>query len=224
MRRRTIVASGFLGLGLAGVVAAPVAAQTRVAVPIVIHVPRAGVPRTTAPSVSVTTQTTSPHPGVTTTRITVQDTTGRLLGVSPRSDTAGTSSGTTTTRITVQDTTGRLLGVSPRSRMAATPTESMAAPSGATATRITIQDTTGRVLGASPASGMLAPTPSSTSSVRIGVNRGSLRPAGAEDLPGAVGNPGLHTPFALEAGSGARRTVTITSDAPIDTPIVIVGP
>jgi hypothetical protein len=198
MRRRTIVVSGLLGLGLTAVAAAPVAAQTRVAVPIVIHVPRAGVSKATPTSVRVTTATTSHQPGQTTTRVTVQDTTGRLLGVSPTGPTA----------------------------FAPAPPPPSA---GVNATRITVRDTTGRLLGAAPAMGPLS---SSTSSVRITVDRGSSprgagpaapRQAVAGEVSGTVGLSGSGGPFTIAAGSGARRTVTITSDAPIDTPIVILG-
>jgi hypothetical protein len=82
----TVVASVLAGLGLAGVPAQPVAAQSRVVVPVVIQRPRPAPPRAAGtPSLHVTTRTASPQPGVTTTRVTVQDTSGagRTLGLVP---------------------------------------------------------------------------------------------------------------------------------------------
>jgi hypothetical protein len=186
MRRTTVVASVLAGLGLAGVAVGPVAAQSRVVVVPIITQPQRAAPPTSAgrqsvqvtstptsagrQSVQVTTTTVSPQPGVTTTRITVQDTTGRLLGVSPPR-TAAPQPGVTTTRITVQDTTGRLLGVSPPPRMT------------------------------------------------VGADPGGQRQATVGDGPTLV-VPVLVTLPA--ASGGGHQTVTITTDGPIDVPIVIL--
>ena len=95
MRRGMVVASMLAGLGL-GAPAGPVAAQSRVVVPIVIQAPRAATPPSSGTSsVQVTTRTTSSRPGVTTTRVTVRDSTGagRTVGPSPAGRTLATVSG-----------------------------------------------------------------------------------------------------------------------------------
>ena len=76
--KRTVFAAGVLtSVVLVGSSAVPAAAQSRVVVPIVIQAPP---PRTAAPSraqtIRVTTKTTSPQPGVASTRVTVRNTTG----------------------------------------------------------------------------------------------------------------------------------------------------
>ena len=238
MKRQAVGASVLAIFGLVGVAEGPAFAQSRVVVPIVIQAPRT-TPRSTAPSVSVTTQTTTLHPGVTTTRVTVQDTTGRAFGVAPTPRVS--QPGVTTTHVRVEDTTGRAFGVAPVRRVAVPPasTWSGSAPGStwsashpnATATRVTVEDTTGRLLGMVPVSRPVSVMPVTAGSVRF--DRGpawnptgqtTLSSVSVEDLSGASGRPGLLTPFALQPGSGERRTVTITSDAPIDAPIVILGP
>jgi hypothetical protein len=84
MRRVPVAAIALAGLGLAGVAGEPVAAQSRVVVPIIIQ--RSAPQRSAGtPSLHVTTRTASPRPGVTTTRVTVRDTpgAGRDVSLSP---------------------------------------------------------------------------------------------------------------------------------------------
>jgi hypothetical protein len=168
--RRTIVASGIVGgLALVGASAAPAAAQSRVVVPIVIQAPRVTTSSPARPpSINVSTQTATPQPGVTTTRVTVRDTTGagRTVGAPAAISTLGTiPTGTPSTLITV---------------------DRRLAPDGSGApgqTRITVEDVShsNRTLG--------GPAPLAT-----------LRTAGT-----------------------GQETVIVTSDAPVDTPIVILS-
>jgi hypothetical protein len=165
-----VVASMLAGLGLTGAPPGPAAAQSRVIVPIVIQAPRAAAPQSSGTaSVHVTTRTTSSRPGVTTTRVTVRDSTGagRTVGPSPASRTLATiPAGTPSVLVTVD-----------RRRE----------PDGTGApgqTRVTVEDVSrsNRVLG--------GPAP-------VSVHR---------------------------AASIGDQTVIITSEAPIDVPIVILAP
>jgi hypothetical protein len=212
------VAAVLAALGLVGSPAEPVAAQTRVVVPIVIPAPRPAAPRASAPtSVHVTTRTRSPQPGVTSTRVTVQDTSGagRNLGASPTAPTlttvpAATSSlqvttrtaspqpGVTATRIMVRDPSraGRDLGVSPTARMLTT------VPLGTPSTLVTVESPVGP--DGTPAAGR----------TRVIV----------DDVTAAGRVLGSSPPASsLRTAGPGRQTWTITSDEPIDTPIVILG-
>jgi len=170
MRRGMVVASVLAGLGLAGPPAGPAAAQSRVIVPIVIQTQRAApVQAARTPSVQVTTRTVSPQPGVTTTRVTVRDTTGagRSVGLSPASRTMATvPAGTPSVLVTVDRRRGL---------------DGSGAPG---RTRVTVEDVShsNRALG--------GPAPVSI-----------LRAAGL-----------------------GQETLIITSEAPIDAPIVILAP
>jgi hypothetical protein len=164
-----VVASMLAGLGL-GAPAGPVAAQSRVVVPIVIQAPRAAAPPSSGTSsVHVTTRTASPRPGVTTTRVTVRDSTGagRTVGPSPAGRTLATVPvGTPSVLVTVD-----------RRRE----------PDGTGApgqTRVTVEDVSraNHVLG--------GPAPASV----------------------------------YQAASRGDQTLIITSEAPIDAPIVILAP
>jgi hypothetical protein len=167
MRRTTVVASVLAGLGLAGVPAEPVAAQSRVVVPIIIQQPRSAPPRAAGPpSLHVTTRTGSPQPGVTTTRVTVADTTGA----------------------------GRTLGLAPPVRALAT------VPLGTPSVLIRVDRQPAPIVGAA-------------GRTRVTV----------EDVSGADRTLGGPAPETVQAAAGhGRQTVTITSDAPIDVPIVIL--
>jgi hypothetical protein len=169
--RRTIVAAGILtSVALAGSATVPAAAQSRVVVPIVIQAPRPG---TSSPSrtqtIHVTTRTASPQPGVTTTRVTVSDTTGagRTVGMSPAARTLGAASpGAPSVLVTV---------------------DRRLEPQGSGAsgrTKIIVEDVSqsNRTLG--------GPAPVS----------------------------------ALKTASPGQQTLIIKSEAPIDAPIVILGP
>ena len=169
--RWTVAVGSVLGvLGFGGVLASPAAAQSRVIVPIVIQAPRAGVPSTTGTStVHVTTRSTSPQPGVTTTRVTVTNTTGS----------GGTVGGPTAIQT--------LTTVPPGTPSVLVTVDRRLGPSGPGApgqTRVIVSDVSqsGRVVGGAPASSL-------------------LRTAG----------PG-------------QQTLIITSEAPIDAPIVILAP
>jgi hypothetical protein len=196
--RATLVTRLIAFLALAGLPAGPVLAQTRVVVPIVIQAPRVASPQAAPTSVQITTRTVSPRTGGTRTEVTVQDTTG-VHGFSRVSRSAPPSG---ETRVTVQDTTG-VRGFSSRRPSVLSP--------GATTTHVTVQDTTG-VQG--------------FSSVRSG------------PLPGATMTPG-QLPAAGDAGStvvvpfpvtlrpvtaGSLQSLTITTEGPIDAPIVILAP
>jgi hypothetical protein len=170
MRQATVVASVLAGLGLVGLPPGPAAAQSHVIVPIVIRTQRAASPPPArTPSIHVTTRTTSPQPGMTTTSVTVVDTTGagRIVGLSPATRTMMTvPAGTPSVRITVD----RRLG-----------------PDGtgvAGQTRVTVEDVSqsNRVVG--------GPAPVSI----------------------------------LRAARPGQQTLIITSEAPIDAPIVILAP
>src|SRR5262245_50898680 len=104
MRWTTVVASGLGALGIVAIASGPAVAQSRVIVPIVIRVPRTPPSSAGTPSVHVNTQTTSPQPGVTATRVTVQDTTGagRTVGLPPPIQTMTTvRAGTPSVLVTV---------------------------------------------------------------------------------------------------------------------------
>ena len=167
--RRTKVAAGILaGLTLAG--AAPAAAQSRVVVPIVVQAPRpATAPPARPQTIHVTTRTSTPQPGVTTTRVTVRDTTGagKTVGVPPGAKTLGTvSPGTPSVLVTV---------------------DRRFAPDGSGApgrTKIIVED----------------------------VSRSNRTLGG----PASVS--------ALKTASPGQQTLIITSEAPIDAPIVILAP
>ena len=119
MKRMVVGASILTSLALAGVAPAPAAAQSRVVVPIIIQAPR---PAATAPSrtqsIHVTTRTASPQPGVTTSRVTVRDTTGagRTVGMSAGAKTLGSVSADTPSVLVTVDRrltrVGRRQGVS----------------------------------------------------------------------------------------------------------------
>jgi len=170
MKRMVVGASILTSLALAGVAPAPAAAQSRVVVPIIIQAPR---PAATAPSrtqsIHVTTRTASPQPGVTTSRVTVRDTTGagRTVGMSAGAKTLGSvSPGTPSVLVTV---------------------DRRLEPDGSGApgrTKIIVEDVSqsNRTLG--------GPAPVS----------------------------------ALRTASPGQQTLIITSEAPIDAPIVILAP
>jgi hypothetical protein len=177
MKGRVRLMSGMLvGLALAGVPAAPAWAQSRVVVPIVIQAPRPTVPTATGTSsVAVRTQTLSPRPGVTTTLVTVTNTTGRALGVVPP---VGAS-----TRAP-----GPAPGIGPTPRLGPNlGSAAMALPPGVVRSRVTLEDT-------------------------------------AVGTPGVVGRaPTTLTVTRWHTGLGQEK-VSITSEAPIDAPIVILDP
>jgi hypothetical protein len=85
MRQRTAVVGVLAGVGLAGFSVEPVMAQSRVVVPIIVQQPRSAPSTPARTSIQVTTQTVSPRPGVTQTRVTVRDTTGIRGFASPGS-------------------------------------------------------------------------------------------------------------------------------------------
>ena len=166
---QAIVASLVAGLGLAGIPTGPATAQSRVIVPIVIQAPPPPARSTGTPSVQVTTRTASPQPGVTTTRVTVQDTTGA-----------------------------------------------------------------GRTGGLPPATGLMRTVPAGTSSVLITVDR-RLGPDGTgapgrtrvtvEDVSRSSRTSGGAAPVSIQRTAGlGQQTLIITSEAPIDAPIVILAP
>jgi sulfur carrier protein ThiS len=219
MKRMVSAVSVLVGLGLVGSAPEPVAAQARVVVPIVIQVPRVVAPRasTLSSSITVTTRTQASPPGTTTTRITVRDTTGaaRDLSASPTARTqANAPSGTSSVLVR---------------------TRTQASPPGTTTTRITVRDTTGaaRDLSASPTAHTQVNGSSGTSSVLVTVDRpiGPVRPGApgstrvtvedASRAGSAAGGP-VSTSSQRPAGLG-QQTWTITSDAPIAAPIVILG-
>ena len=170
MKGMVVGASILMSLALAGVAPAPAAAQSRVVVPIIIQAPR---PAAAAPSrtqsINVTTRTASPQPGVTTSRVTVRDTTGagRTVGMSEGAKTLGSvSPGTPSVLVTV---------------------DRRLQPDGSGAagrTKIIVEDVSqsNRTLG--------GPAPVS----------------------------------ALRTASSGQQTLIITSEAPIDAPIVILAP
>jgi hypothetical protein len=203
MRRAVGVTSVVVGLGLGlggGLPAAPVSAQTGVMVPIVIRQPGAAVSAPARTSVQVTTRTVSPQPGVTQTHVTIRDTTGVAGYASGRPQ--STEPGVT--RVTIQDTTG-VAGYASGRPLSTEP--------GVTRTHVTIQDTTGingfssRTLGWNRAG---IPQP-------VGGPPGPLRPPTVDDGPTVI------VPFPVTLRPGPQ-SLTITTNAPIDTPIVILGP
>jgi hypothetical protein len=222
--RATLVTSLIAFLGLAGLPAGPVLAQTRVVVPIVIQAPRVASPQAAPTSVQITTRTVSPRTGGTRTEVTVQDTTGvrGFSRVSPSAPPSGE------TRVTVQDTTG-VHGFSRVSRSAP--------PSGET--RVTVQDTTGVRGFSSRRPGVLSPD-ATTTQVTVQDTTGvqGFSSVRSSPLPGATMTPGqLHA--AGDAGStvvvpfpvtlrpvtaGSLQSLTIRTEGPIDAPIVILAP
>jgi hypothetical protein len=189
-----------------------------VVVPIVVRAPRPAPARAATPSsVHVTTRTTSPQPGVTTTHITVRDTSGanRSLSVPPSARTLATApAGTTSLRVTTR-------------------TESP--QPGVTTTRITVRDTSGanRSLSVVPPARTLVTVPAGTPSLLVTVDeapgpRGSGVPdrtrVTTEEVSRAGRVAGGTFPVSsLHAAGSGQQTVTITSEAPIDTPIVILS-
>jgi hypothetical protein len=170
MSRVMAIAGLLTGLWLAGVAAGPALAQSRVIVPIVIQAPpRVTAPSAGTPSIHVTTRMASPQPGVTSTQVTVQDTTGA-----------------------------------------------------------------GRTVGLPPAMGVTKTVPVGTPSVLVTVDRRA-----APSQPGVVGQTrvivkdvsqssrtlgGTPAVAPLQAAGRGQQTLIITSDAPIDAPIVILAP
>jgi hypothetical protein len=129
------------------------------------------------------------------TRVTIQDTTG-VNGYRPARPRAAEPG---VTRVTIQDTTG-VSGYQPARSRAAEPG----------VTRVTIQDTTGV-----------------NSFARTGRAVMGGRPPGGHETPPVDAGPQVIVPFPVTlrpAANGQRQSLTITSDAPIDTPIVILGP
>ena len=226
MKWTMVAASGLGALGLGGLLAGPVAAQSRLIVPIVIQVPRAAAPGAPLPSVTITTRTGSAPSGRSTTQITVQDATG-AASISPVAGSA--PSGRSTTQITVQDATGAA-SIFPVAG---------SAPSGRSTTQMAVQGTTGAVrdtgaasrglsaIGRTQASapglgGLLGPrgTPR-TGASRPGSGTTEIR---VEDTTGAVHD--VRSPFTSfrdQTGISGQQTLVITSEAPIDAPIVILA-
>jgi hypothetical protein len=94
-KRARAVAVLMASVGLVAMSAEAARAQARVVVPISIPAPPAGSTLIARPpSVTVTTRTASPQPGVTTTPVTVRDTTGAMRSVGTRGVTSqlGTAS------------------------------------------------------------------------------------------------------------------------------------
>lgn len=170
MKQGVVAASVLAGLGLAGTPAGPAAAQTRMMVPIVIQTPGAASPQSArTPSIHVTSRTASPQSGVTTTRVTVRDTTGA----------------------------GRSDGLSRGSQTMAT------VPAGTPSVLVTVDRHPG--LDGADASGWTRVTVEDVSQS----NR-------------AVGGP---PPLSIQRAAGrGHRTLIITSEAPIDAPLVILVP
>jgi hypothetical protein len=107
---------------------------------------------------------------------------------------------------------------------------------GVTATRVTVRETTGagRVTGLAPTTRTLATVPAGTPSVLVTVDR-RFGPDGAgavgrtrvtvEDVSESNRTVGGAAPLSLQRSAGrGHATVIVTSDAPIDAPIVILGP
>ncbi len=217
MKRETAVLSVVMGLGLAGVSVISASGQTRVVVPIIVRQPSLGAaPART--SVQVTTRTSSPQSGVTQTQVTVRDTTG-IRGYSGSVPT-GLPPGAT--QVTVRDTTG-IRGYSG------------SVPSGLPpgTTQVTVRDTTGirGYSGSVPAGlppGTTQVTVRDTTGVRgfappgsrVGVNPGSGPSAPRADGPAVI------VPFPVTrqaAAGGDLQSVIITSEGPIDFPIIILA-
>ena len=216
MKWTMVAASGVGALGLGGLLAGPVAAQSRLIVPIVIQVPRtAAQPGAQPPSVIITTRTGSAPSGVSTTQITVQDATGAVRDASAPPRAGSGRPGVSTTQITVQDTTGAVRDASNASRgVSAIGRTQASSPSlGASSTQITVQSTTGGLLGprGTPRTGASRPG-SGTTEIRV------------EDTTGAVHD--VRSPFTSfrdQTGISGQQTFVITSEAPIDAPIVILA-
>jgi hypothetical protein len=191
MRQRTAVVGVLAGVGLAGFSVEPVMAQSRVVVPIIVQQPRSAPSTPARTSIQVTTQTVSPRPGVTQTRVTVRDTTG-IRGHASSVPT-GLSPGVT--RVTVRDTTGI------RGHASSVPTG--LSPG---ATQVTVRDTTGIRGFASPGSS-------------VGLNPRGAPPAPRTDSPAVI----VPFPVTLQAAPGVdRQSVIITSEGPIDAPIIVL--
>jgi hypothetical protein len=221
MRRETIAVSVVMGLGLGWLPAAPVSAQTRVVVPIIVRQPSLGVAAPARTSVQVTTRTSSPQAGVTRTQVTVRDTTG-FSGYSGHA--LAPQPGVT--RVIIKDTTG----FSGYSGHALAPQPGV--------TRVIIMDTTGFSGYSSghalaPQPGMTHLTVKDTTGFRGFLSgHAAARPQTAGGHPGSQGSPVIDdgatvvVPFPVTlrpAFGGASRSLVITSDAPIDAPIIILA-
>ena len=215
MRRTTVVAIVLTGVGLPGMSATPAAAQTRVVVPIIVRVSPSPAPS----SLLITTRTASPRPGVTTTRVTVRDTSGAVQGQS------------------VSPTVRPLATVPVGAPSLQVTTRTISPRPGQTMTRVTVRDTTGagRSVGFFPATGLIAAAPASTPSVPVTVDP-PLEPDGTgdavrtratvvEDVWPSSRVLGSPVPVSLLPGAGpGQQTVLIMSEAPINAPIVILAP
>ncbi len=138
-----LLGGGALVLALA----TPLAAQTRVIVPIIVSRPGAAAVRglstgqaatTLAPAVAVTTRSVSPAPGVTATEVTVHDATGavRATNLPPAAVTGAT-----------QPAGARTLLI----RVERQPAPGVDGSAGQTATRVIVRDGTGALRAVGPA-------------------------------------------------------------------------
>ncbi|HZS32525.1 MAG TPA: hypothetical protein VFC42_04035 [Methylomirabilota bacterium] len=169
-----------LGGALALALATPLAAQTRIIVPIIVSRPGAAAVRavptgqavTRGPSVAVTTRSVSPSPGVTETEVTVHETTGAVRA----------------TNVPPSVVTGATQPVGARSvliRVDRQPTPASAGDAGPTTTRVTVRDGTGalRAVGPAPVQSQAAAS-GATSTVTITGDTGA-------------GDAGLETPIVI---------------------------
>ena len=239
MRRTTVAAIVLTGLGLFEG-STPVAAQTRVVAPIIVRVP---APAPGASSLVITTRTLSYRPGQTTTRVTVRDSSGaaqqsvspivRPLATVPTgapslqvtTQTLTHRPGETITRVTVRDSSGAgQQSVSPIVRPLAT------VPTGAPSLQVTTRTVLNRpgenitrvtVQGATGAGGavVLVPATRPTAAVPVGTPTVVVTadPSPESDGSGAA----IGTPVTVER---LAQTLIITTEAPIDAPIVILTP
>jgi hypothetical protein len=167
-RRVRMVTTVIAGAAIVALFPSLTQAQARVIVPILVPTPPAAASSAGPSSIHVTTRTVSPRSGVTTTEVTVRDTTGAVRRVGPA---AGSQLAT--------------------------------APVGTRAVLVTVERRTGPD-GAGPAG---------TTSVTV------------EDVSHASRVVGGPAPLAtLRTASPGQETVTLTSEAPIDAPIVILAP
>ena len=217
MRRTMVVVLGLAGVGVCAGPVPPVLAQARVVVPIVVPLPRsAPLPAGGPTSVLVTTQTLSSPTGLTTTRVTVRETSG-----ASRNLTVSTAARSMTT-------------VSPGASSLRVTTVSSSSPAGLTTTRVTVRETSGasQNLTLSTGAGPMVTVPARTSSVPLPRDRG---PDGTgalgrtlvtvEDVSQAGRTPGSSAVVSIQRSAGrGQETLTITSEAPIDAPIVILVP
>jgi hypothetical protein len=221
MRRETVVLSVVMSLGLGGLSAIPASAQTRVVVPIIVRQPNLGTAAPARTSVQVTTRTVSPQPGVTRTHVTVRDTTG-FSGYSG----SATPPQPGVSQVIVRDTTG-FRGYSGH---APAPQPGV--------TRVIIKDTTGFSGYSSghvpaPQPGVTHVTVRDTTGFRGFLSgQAAARPQTAGRSAGSQGPPVVDDgatvvvpfPVTLRPGfGGASRSLVITSDAPIDAPIIILA-